>query len=154
FMDGFGLERPVVVGASLGGWLAAELAVHSPERVSRLVLLAPLGLELPEHPIADLFALSRDATIDALFRDRAPGEQLLPADPGPGALVQMSKDRTAPARLAWTPFCCNPKLERRLHRIAAPTLILWGDDDRLVPAAHGRRYSELIGDSRLRVIER
>jgi hypothetical protein len=153
-LDRLGLERADVVGASLGGWLAAELAVHSPHRVRRLVLVDAIGLDLPAHPFADLFAMTRDETVATLFHDPAVGEHAFPPDPGIDVLVQEYKDRTAFARVAWSPFMCDPKLERRLRRIAAPTLVLWGADDLVASVDHGRRYAALIPQARLLVLER
>jgi pimeloyl-ACP methyl ester carboxylesterase len=151
-LDRLGLERPNVVGASFGGWLAAELAVHSPHRVGRLVLVDAIGLDLPDHPYADLFAMTREETIAALFHDASVGERVFPPDPEIDVLVQDYKDKTAFATVAWSPFMCNPKLERRLRRISAPTLVLWGADDRVVPVKHGERYAELISDATLAVL--
>lgn len=152
-LDRLGLESPNVVGASFGGWLAAELAVHAPHRVGRLVLIDAIGLDLPDHPYADLFAMTREETIAALFHDAAVGERVFPPDPDIEALVQDYKDKTAFAKVAWNPFFCNPKLERRLRRITAPTLVLWGADDRVVSVEHGNRYAELIPGAKLTVFE-
>jgi pimeloyl-ACP methyl ester carboxylesterase len=151
-LDRLELERLYVVGASLGGWLAAELAVHSPQRVERLALVDAIGLDLPEHPYADLFAMTREETIVALYDDPAVGEKALPPDPDLEVLVQDYKDKTAFAKIAWSPFMCDPKLGRRLRRITAPTLVIWGAGDSVVPVAHGERYVELIPDARLAVL--
>jgi pimeloyl-ACP methyl ester carboxylesterase len=151
-LDLLGLERPNVVGASFGGWLAAELAVHSPHRVKKLVLVDAIGLDLPDHPYADLFAMTRDETIAALFHNPAVGEKVLPPDPDIDMLVQDYKDKTAFAKVAWSPFMCDPKLERRLRRIKAPTLVLWGAEDKVAPVGHGERYAELIPGARLTVL--
>jgi pimeloyl-ACP methyl ester carboxylesterase len=152
-LDRLSLERPHVVGASFGGWLAAELAVHSPDRVRRLVLVDAIGLDLPDHPYADLFAMTRQETASALFHDPAVAERAFPPDPDVEALVQEYKDKTAFARVAWSPFFCDPKLERRLYRITAPTLVLWGADDQVVSVEHGRRYADRIPDAALTVFE-
>jgi pimeloyl-ACP methyl ester carboxylesterase len=152
FLDRYEMERVDVVGASLGGWMAAELAVHHPERIRRLVLLSPIGLRIPGHSVADLFGMTRDELVAALFHDRAIGEAAFPADVDLDVIMQIFKENTAFARIAWNPFCANPKLERRLDRITSPTLVLWGDDDRTVPIEHGRRYAERIPNAELKVI--
>ena len=121
-MDQLGLDRPHVVGASFGGWVAAELAVAAPHRIGSLVLLAPAGLRLPEHPVADLFIMSPDQLVTTLFHD--PGAAgMLPAEPDLDFELAQYRDMTALARFDWTPFLSNPKLERRLHRITPPTLV-------------------------------
>jgi pimeloyl-ACP methyl ester carboxylesterase len=152
-MARLGLDRPHVVGASLGGWLAAELAVLAPREIGSLTLLSPVGLRLPDHPVLDLFMLRPQERVAALFRDPARARALLPADPDIDTVLADYRDMTALARFAWTPFMSNPKLERRLHRIAAPTRVIWPEEDRLVPIEHGRRYAELIPGAELAVVK-
>jgi pimeloyl-ACP methyl ester carboxylesterase len=147
-MDQLGLDRPHVVGASFGGWLAAELAVAAPHRIGSLVLLAPAGLRLPEHPVADLFLMTPEELVAALFHDPAAGAGMLPAEPDVDFILAQYRDMSALARFAWTPFLSNPKLERRLRRITAPTLVGCPSDDRLVPVEHGQRYAERIAGAR------
>jgi pimeloyl-ACP methyl ester carboxylesterase len=151
-LDGLGIERATVVGASLGGWIAAEFAVHSPHRVQRLVLMSPAGLRIPEAPPADLFIVPVDRLLETLFRDPRAGEGLFPAEPTVDDIMRAYHNNTAFARYAWRPFLNNPKLERRLYRITAPTLVLWPDDDRVIPRAHAERYAERIAGARLEVI--
>jgi pimeloyl-ACP methyl ester carboxylesterase len=152
-LDLLGLETVTLVGASLGGWIAAEIAVHSPERVERLVLMSPAGLRMPEAPPADLFATPVDRLIPMLFHDPSVAEGLFPAEPSVDDIIRAYHNNTAFARYAWRPFLNDPKLERRLYRITAPTLVLWPDDDRVIPRAHAERYVERIADARLEVIE-
>jgi pimeloyl-ACP methyl ester carboxylesterase len=147
-MDQLGLERPHVVGASFGGWVAAELAVAASHRIGSLVLLAPAGLRLPEHPVADPFLMSPDQLVTTLFHDPGAAAGMLPAEPDLDFVLGQYRDMTALARFSWTPFLSNPKLERRLHRITPPTLVACPSDDRLIPVAHGRRYAELIPGAR------
>ena len=143
-IDRLGLGRPHVVGGSFGGWLAAELAVFEPDAIESLVLLSAAGLRLPEHPVADLFLMTPDQVVAALFKDTSKSAGAFPPDPDVDAVLAIHRDMTALARFCWTPFMCNPKLERRLHRIIAPTLVAWPSDDKLIPIAHGHRYAELI----------
>lgn len=152
-MQRLGLDRPVVVGASFGGWIAAELAVHSPERVRELVLLSAAGLRLPAHPVTDLFLLKPDQLGPALFADPAVAAAAFPAEPDIEFILDSYRNMTALARFGWYPFLANPKLERRLHRISAPTLVVWPDADRIVPLEHGRRYAERIPNARLQMVE-
>lgn len=153
-LDRLGLERVPVVGASFGGWLAAELAVHSPHRVEQLVLVSPVGLRIPEHPCADLFIMSPAQKIEALFYDPAAAASLFPTEPDIDFIVEAYRNDTAFARYAWVPFMNDPKLERRLHRVTAPTLVLWPEADKVVPRAHCERYAARIPNARLTVLER
>jgi len=148
-IERLGLERPHVVGASFGGWIAAELAVARPDVIGSLVLLGPAGLRLPDHPVTDLFLLTPEQVVDVLFQDPAKASVLFPAAaPSVDDILAAYRDMTALARFAWFPFVSDPKLERRLHRIAAPTLVACPADDKVIPVAHGKRYAELIPDAR------
>lgn len=151
-IERLGLDRPHVVGASFGGWIAAELAVAAPHAIGSLVLLGPAGLRLPEHPVADLFRMTPPQRAAALFRDPARASAFFPPDPGIDAVLAGYRDLTALARFAWSPFMNNPKLERRLHRITAPTRVVWASGDEVIPAAHGQRYAELIPRAELTMV--
>lgn len=151
-IEQLGLTNVNLVGSSLGGWLAAELAVHHPETFRTLTLLAPVGLELPEHPIQDLFGMTPEETVAAVFHDPAIAAQIFPAEPDLDFIMGLYREKISFARLAWSPYCANPKLERRLHRVTCPTLVLWGEHDDLVPIEHGERYVERIPDARLQVL--
>lgn len=154
-LDRLGLDRPHVVGASFGGWIAAELAVAASHRIASLTLLSAAGLRLPEHPVTDLFLLTPPQLAETLFHDPAARAAFLEPQPDVDpvdAVIAAYRDSTALARFSWSPFLCNPKLERRLSRISAPTLVVWPDDDRLIPIEHGERYAERIPDARFAVV--
>lgn len=152
-IERLGLDGPHVVGLSFGGWIAAELAVAAPQAIGSLVLLAAAGLRLPEHPVADLFLMTPTQRANVLFHDPAKAAAFAPADPDLDAIIDAYRDLTALARFAWSPLLSNPKLERRLRRVTAPTQVVWAADDRLIPIAHGRRYAELIPHAEFAVIE-
>lgn len=151
-MDRLGLDRPHVVGGSFGGWIAAELAVAAPHRIGSLVLLGAAGLRLPEHPVADLFLMAPPQLAATLYHDPAKAAAFLPAEPAIDDIIGAYRDAAALARFAWVPFLSNPKLERRLRRITAPTLVAWSAGDRLIPIAHGHRYAELIPGAAFTVV--
>jgi pimeloyl-ACP methyl ester carboxylesterase len=150
-IDLLGLERPVLVGHSFGGWLAAELAVLAPDSFAALVLLGAVGLRIPEAPITDLFFAPPQELPALLFADPANA----PFGGGPPDVETMLaayRDMTGLARFTWSPFMSNPKLARRLGRVTAPTLVVWAEQDRLVPPAHAERYAQLIAGARLEMI--
>jgi pimeloyl-ACP methyl ester carboxylesterase len=145
-----GLESPVVVGLSLGGWIATEMAVFRPESIRRLVLVAPLGVKT-EKPLPDLFIMEPLEALPYLFSDLSKAMALMPAAPTPDAIVRMWEEQAAVARLAWhRPY--NPSLHRRLHMIECPTLLVWGGEDRFVSPAHGEMLVREISGARLEVI--
>jgi pimeloyl-ACP methyl ester carboxylesterase len=145
-LDALGLDRPHVVGGSFGGWIAAELALHQPQRVASLTLLSAAGLRLPEHPVTDLFLLPPAKLPETLFHNPPPPAPVPPPGTPPDldAIIAAYREATALARFCWVPFMSDPKLERRLHRIAAPTLVVAPSDDRVIPVEHARRYAERI----------
>jgi pimeloyl-ACP methyl ester carboxylesterase len=148
-MDALGLESPHVVGASFGGWIAAELAVAAPHRIGSLVLLSAAGLRLPDHPVPDIFIMTPGELVTTLFHTPPPAPP--PPDgtaPDFDAILAAYRDASALARFCWSPYLCDPKLERRLHRVKAPTLVAAPSDDRLIPVAHARRFASLIPGAR------
>lgn len=151
FMDQLGLERPYLAGLSLGGWLAAEFATRFSHRINKLVLINPAGLRVPGSPMEDIFAANPQETRRLVFHD--PDSELaksfIPDDPSKEVLENALRAREATARVGWNPYLSNPKLRGRLYRISVPTLIIWGESDRLIPASHGQAYHEGISGSRL-----
>jgi pimeloyl-ACP methyl ester carboxylesterase len=146
-----------IVGISLGGWIAAEIATRYPDRVKRMVLGAPAGLWLTDHPMTDMFALIRrpERLRSVLLHDPNSylAELLLPIEPAEEQMIEAYKAMTATARLAWNPPGHNPKLAGRLRRVKSPTLILWGDDDRLIPSAYAEEWASHLRDSRVEMIK-
>jgi pimeloyl-ACP methyl ester carboxylesterase len=152
-IERLGLERPHVVGASFGGWLAAELAVAAPDMIGSLVLMSAAGLRLPDHPVTDVFFLPPDQIVTTLYLDPAKAGPPPSGDPDIDTILAAYRDMTALARFSWTPFLNNPKLERRLRRVTAPTLVVWPSNDKVIPIEHGRRYAERIPDARFTTID-
>lgn len=153
-LDSLGLERVSIVGLSLGGWVAAELAVTQRHRVNRLVLVGAAGLKVDGVPRFDVFMHPLEETLQHLFYDQDRWVQLLSTDLGPDVIVRAYHESTTLARLTWNPYMYNPKLERRLGRIQAPTLVLWGENDAFLPLAHGESYARQIPNATLSVIPR
>ncbi len=151
--EALSVERPVVVGASLGGWIGAEWAVRYGHALQSLALIDALGLRLPEAPAADIFSLDPASTRQLLFADptSAPALDVIPDTPKPDMVVATLEARQTLARFAWQ-FPDNPKLLRYLHRVRVPTLIVWGDRDGFVPLAHGKAYHERIANSELFIV--
>ena len=142
--DRLELDRTVLVGASFGGRVACELALRAPERFSRLVLLAPVGLDLPEHPVTPLFPRSREEARGMLFHDRELARRFSSGSEF-GCVLGTERDHRALGRFRADAGDLAPRLEG----IAVPTLVIWGDHDRVVPPAHGERFAALLPDARL-----
>src|SRR4029077_15636795 len=147
------LDHPVVAGASFGGWIAAEWAMRYSRTLSGLVLIDALGLRVPEAPAPDILSLDPAASRQVIFADpfSALALEVIPETPKSEEVVSVLLARQTLARFAWQ-FPDNPRLLRYLYRIAAPTLIVWGERDGFVSTAHGQAYHERIGGSEFKMI--
>ncbi|HEY7350945.1 MAG TPA: alpha/beta hydrolase [Ktedonobacterales bacterium] len=147
-LDTLELKQAIFVGHSLGGWMAVEVAIWFPEHVSKLVLSNAAGIRVKGSPTANLFAMNPQELFATVFDDPSAGAPLIPAEMNFDYIIDQFRQRTTLASLAWNPHY-DPKLERRLERVQCPTLILWGETDRLIPAAYGERYQQLIPEAKL-----
>lgn len=147
----------VLIGSSLGGWVAAEMAVKCTDRLAGLVLVAPVGIKVSDREtrdIPDVFALHPDEVARLQYADPARAAvdyTALSED----ELTVIARNRQATALYGWEPYFHNPKLRQRLHRVRVPTLLVWGADDRFVTAgSYGAAYRAAIPGARLDTIER
>jgi pimeloyl-ACP methyl ester carboxylesterase len=147
------LERPVLVGASFGGWIAAEWAIRYSTGLRAIILIDALGLRIDEAPAADILSLDGGAMRQAIFGEpeSAAAMTTLPDTPKAENMVGTILAQRTLARVAWQ-FPDNPRLRRYLYRIQSPTMIIWGERDGFVPDAHGNAYHEGIANSEFRVI--
>lgn len=153
--DALGLDKVILGGVSLGGWIAAEFAVRWPERVEKLWLSGAPGLKVEGVERGNLFRIAgeRDRLRELLFHDpNAHMAQLvIRENVGVEAMLVAYQSLTVLARLIWErPY--DPKLPARLHRIGCPVLLLWGDHDRLVPPAYGEAYKALLPQAEFALI--
>jgi pimeloyl-ACP methyl ester carboxylesterase len=136
------LEGADLVGASVGATLAAELAAFSRATVGRLVLIAPFGLFDEQEPVADVWAVRLSELPALLSAQPRRLEAFLARPEGKDETewqIALTRASEAAARLLWP--LGDLGLVKRLHRIAAPTLVLWGSDDRVVPASYAKRFA-------------
>jgi pimeloyl-ACP methyl ester carboxylesterase len=152
-MDALDLHHTVLMGFSMGGWAAAEIAVRTTHRLSRLILVDAVGIkpgDRERRDIADIFALPDAAVARLLFHEpsRAPHLSHLTE----AQVTTLAANRIAHALYTWDPYMHNPKLRYRLHRIDVPTLLIWGASDGLVGVAYAEAYRQLIPGAQLVVI--
>ncbi len=156
-MDALGIPSAHLVGHSMGGMLAAEVAALDIHRVRKLVLASSSGLWLDDYPIADIFAAELYELPKLLFHDpKSPIAQALTAIPSDTrALTAMYLERTKRFAMASKFLWPIPDrgLKKRLYRIAAPTLALWGASDRMIPPVYAKEFARLIPDCRERIIK-
>jgi pimeloyl-ACP methyl ester carboxylesterase len=133
-----------LVGHSMGGWLALELAIRSQARLKSLTLMASVGIRLKGVPVTNIFFLAPDQLMNALYSDPKIIAQETARQPTPAELDQIVINRTAAARMAWHPRFFNPKLSKWLHRIKVPTQIVWGSEDKIVSPVYAEEFQRLI----------
>jgi pimeloyl-ACP methyl ester carboxylesterase len=157
FMQAAGLERPHLLGQSIGGWTAAEMVTMSPASIDRLILVDPVGLKPEDGEILDVFYHSPAELRDLMVYDpkTVPDwDELFGRTPTPAEIEIATRNREMAARLTWKPYMHNPRLAQFLPRVANRTLIVWGREDRLVPVECGEQYRRLLPNATLSVLER
>jgi pimeloyl-ACP methyl ester carboxylesterase len=154
-MDILKLDGVDIVGCSIGGWIAAEMATKSPERFRRIVLSGPVGVKVgpaDKLDIPDIFAMPESEAMKLTLHD----PEQMKFDPGKMSdddLAAMFRGRETLALLTWEPWMHNPKLKHRLHRVAAPTLFIRGESDGLVSQPYLDAYAGLLPNARTLTIK-
>lgn len=149
-MDLLGLEQVNLVGLSMGGWMAASFASQHAHRLRKLVLVAPAGLRVPELPITDLFKVKPEAVLGYLVENIGVLAPYLPATPDDvDFIVERYRESASFARIAWE-RAFDPKLATWLHRIKIPTLLVWGEQDKVVPFGQAESWAKLIPNAAIR----
>ena len=151
-IDALDLARVHLVGTSLGGWIAADLAHRSSAGIATLTLVGAAGLRVLGHTGVDTFMQAEETGLRARFHDTARADAAVARMLAPESEDVRLQNAITIARVAWSPRLHDPHLAKWLHRIAAPTLIVWGEHDRLFPVAHGTAFHAAIPGSRLTVV--
>jgi pimeloyl-ACP methyl ester carboxylesterase len=157
-VDALGLRQPHLVGHSMGGMITAEMACLAPRDLGKLVLVGAAGLWMDEHPIPDLFAMLPHQIADVLFADPQKGQALLTGGADLSDMEALkdfyvaSQRRLAMAGKILFPIP-NRRLSKRLYRLTAETLVLWGAADRLILPAYAERWKSLIPTARVQTID-
>jgi pimeloyl-ACP methyl ester carboxylesterase len=150
-LQALGLDRVHLMGTSLGGWVAAEMAVRSTARLASLTLVGAVGITAGGEPIPDIFRMPDEENLRRYYADPERASRRI-ADLARADMSLAAKNRATVMRLAYRPRFHNPGLAKWLHRIDVPTLLLWGAEDGLVPPAFGEAYRSLIPGSQLFVL--
>jgi pimeloyl-ACP methyl ester carboxylesterase len=151
FLDRQKLGKVHLVGTSLGGWIAAELAVRSQAQIETLTLVAPAGIHLEGVPKGDIFLWSPEQLAHNLVASQALAEQMLAIPVSEAEQREALQNSFTVAKLSWQPRLYNPHLKKWLHRITVPTQILWGDRDKIIPTPYGEAFKSLIPGARLQI---
>jgi pimeloyl-ACP methyl ester carboxylesterase len=141
-----------LVGNSLGGWLAMEVAVRSTQRIKSLTLVSAAGIHVKGVPKGDIFLWDPETRVRNNFVNQDLADARLAVVPSDAEADIALKNHFTTAKLAWQPRFYNPDLYKWLHRIDVPTMILWGDGDKIFPPPYGHALAALIPGAELRVI--
>jgi pimeloyl-ACP methyl ester carboxylesterase len=149
-LDTLGLDKVDIIGCSIGGWIAAEMATKTPERVNRLVMVGPVGVKVGSQDkldIPDIFAVPQADANKLLYHDpakMAPDTKKMTDD----ELAAMFRNRETLALLVWEPWMHSTKLKHRLHRVKSPALFIRGGSDGLVSDNYLKAYAALLPNAR------
>lgn len=141
WLDQLGLDRLHVIGSSLGGWLALEIAIRQPHRFLSMTLIGSAGLAPPPTGLEHLFRWSPEQMVRNTFHREALVQAALAAPPDPEIAA---KNRHTVLRLGWAPRLHHPMLHKRLRRLTMPTLLAWGEEDRVLPVTQLAAFQRLL----------
>jgi len=150
FLKQLALSNLTVVGSSMGGWIAMEMAVRDTSRLKALVLSSPVGVAAPGVRAADTFLMSPEDLVRNLFHDQKLAQARLAQ---PEDIDVSLKNRHTTARLAWEPRYHDPFLPKWLHRIDVPVKLVWGREDRIVPVGLSQELKRLIPRAEIHILE-
>jgi pimeloyl-ACP methyl ester carboxylesterase len=150
--DLIGLDRFHLVGLSLGGYLAAKFACEHGHRVKKLALIAPAGIIDPNHPMMDVVAVPGEQIPGLLVSNFDVLKKRLPAQPDLDFIGERYREASTVARLLWE-HPADPKFMRYLHRIKVPTLILWGDEDKIIPVQQTETWRKFLPQADIKVFK-
>jgi pimeloyl-ACP methyl ester carboxylesterase len=150
FIKKLSLKNLTLVGSSMGGWMAMEIAVRDTSRLKSLVLVSPAGIAAPGVRAADIFLMPPEVLVRNLFVDQKLAEARLAA---PEDVDASLKNRHTTARLAWEPRLHDPFLPKWLHRIDVPVKIVWGREDKILPVGLGHELKRLLPKAEMHVMD-
>jgi pimeloyl-ACP methyl ester carboxylesterase len=150
--DSLKIDTMHLVGLSMGGYLAAKFASEHGHRIRKLALMAPYGLDVPEHPTLDIIAVPGEEIVPMLVSNFDTLRRSLPEKPDLDFVAARYREATSFARLFWE-HPTDPKFPRHLHRVTMPTLIVWGEEDRIVPVQQAQVWRKLIPNSEVMIVK-
>ena len=150
-----GLKNYVLMGSSMGGWLAAEMAAMDHHNLKALVLIDAAGIRPKDGEIAEIFMVSAQARAGLRFHDpsQVPNYAELSRDPTPEEAAVQHANAEMASRLCWKPYLHNPSLPHYLGKVKTPSLIVWGRQDAIIPVECAELYGQALPHSRVSIID-
>jgi pimeloyl-ACP methyl ester carboxylesterase len=146
------IQQAVLIGLGFGGWIAAEMATMAPADLAKLVLVAPMGVKPPQGDILDQAIVSYIDYVRAGFHDQNAFDKTYDAEPSVDQLETWDIAREMCFRIAWKPYMYSQTLPHLLRNVKIPTLLVWGDQDKIVPVSAADRYLAALPNAKLEVI--
>jgi pimeloyl-ACP methyl ester carboxylesterase len=146
FIEQLDLREVVLVGSSLGAWIALGMMIKSAARLSRAVLIDAVGVKFGARDkldIVDLYGIPEKKFVELAYHDASLAQRDYAAM-SDAELTVIAQNTESTARFAWSPYMYDPRLGHLLYRVSTPTLILWGSSDRFAPGSYGRHYAGAI----------
>lgn len=158
FFDKLSLQNIHLVGVSLGGWIASEIAVKNTNNISEITLLNTLGIKISDRTtvdITDIYTLNRKKRIKTMFYDEKVGKKVIidPKGLPEDELYNYYVNEQNSLAIGWKPFMHNPKLLERLHRINVPVTVLWGAEDGVVSTDYGKAFTNALPQAEFHLVE-
>jgi len=152
FLDQLDLRGVHLVGSSLGGWIAADLAVRNSTCLASVTLVGAAGIHVDGVAQVDTFLTNEEHRLRDLFYDQELAEAVIAGSQRPELEDAALKNRMTTAKLSWQPRNHDPHLRKWLHRIRVPTLLVWGEHDRVFPKDYAFAYQQLIPGAKVVVV--
>src|SRR5580693_4245532 len=147
------IGNAALVGLGFGGWIAAEMASMAPADLSRLVLVGAMGIKPPQGDILDLAVTGYVDYARAGFHDQKAFDRVYGAEPSVDQLEMWDICREMSFRIAWKPYMYSQTLPHLLGAVRAPALVVWGDDDKIVPQSAAARYAKALPNAKLEIVK-
>ncbi len=151
-LGSLGLGKVSLVGLGFGGWIAAEMATMAPDLVDKLVLVGAMGIQPPDGFIMDQALFNHLEYTQAGFHDQAAYARVFGAEPPTDLVVEWEICREMNFRIAWKPYMYSQTLPHLLGSVQAPSLVVWGDNDRIVPRSAADVFVERLTNSHLEIV--
>ncbi len=147
------IDGAALVGLGFGGWIAAEMASMAPADLSRLILVGAMGIKPPVGDILDAAVTGYVDYARAGFHDQKAFDRVYGAEPSGEQLEMWDVCREMSFRIAWKPYMYSQTLPHLLCAVRVPALVVWGDDDKVVPQSAAKRYVEALPNAKLEIVK-
>lgn len=153
FIEAQGLDNVHLVGQSLGGWIALEIAVRSTQRIKSLTLVGSAGIRMKGLPAADIFMMDQEELTRSLLVNEKIIDTMLSQELTTDQEDIQIRNKVSTARLGWQPRLFNPSLRKWMHRINVPTHVIWGNQDKIIPPDYAEEFKRLIAGASVTMID-